>query len=274
MIKIIESIIDDFAKQGFVFSNEQDFQFQMALALKASNLFKDIKLEAISLEDNWTKVENLVKTNGKISRQKKQYHDILVKLSEEEYVLIELKYKTPNKLCLYETVQGKTIMFVQGDYNIGAYDFIEDISRLERISKRHMPGEIQKYIKKSYAIILTNDKNYRYNDFKNSLWKNYSIVDNKKFNKDKIKFLINGQAVSQYQKGRNFVEIDLINDYPKFKWEDYKLCDLNGVPYNNYKDEKVNKKIYTCPGFSYLIVEVPPQNQSAKVAPQPLSDTL
>lgn len=262
MKQIIKDIIIDFAKQELVFSNEQDFQIEMALALKTGKYgVKDVKLEIISLNETWEDVKKKVQNKEKIDRQIKQYHDILVKFSDDEYVLIELKYKTPSKLCFYKTKRGEMITFAQGVYDIGAYDFLKDISRLETISERHMPGEIQKKIKKSYAVLLTNDKNYRYNRFdrkkKNgtqSPWINYSIHDNKEFEKGRLYFLINKKNESAYKtpNGRHFDSIDLNNDY-KFEWCNYELAG-----YNNYEDKKVKRKSCTCPGFSYLIVEVKP----------------
>lgn len=263
MNKIIKEIIDEFAKQEIVFSNEQDFQFQMAIALKTGNYgIEDVKLETISLEEDWSAVKNRVQGNKKLKRQTKQYHDILVKLPNDEYVLIELKYKTPSKLCFYETKLGETITFIQGAYFFGAYGFLEDIARLENISKRYMTNDMQKKIKKAYAVLLTNDKNYRYNDFggrkksaASSPWLNYSIKDGKKFDAGEIHFLINGKQESMYKtpNGKLFNSITLEHDYKPLEWHCYLL-----PGYNNYKDEREHGKSCTCPGFSYLIVEVEP----------------
>ena len=61
---------------------------------------------------------------------------------------------------------------VQAAYDINAYEFIKDISRLEKINNRFFASKI-KNIKKGYAIILTNEKNYREKDFsKSPIWKN------------------------------------------------------------------------------------------------------
>ncbi|MBO5578119.1 MAG: hypothetical protein J5955_03330 [Bacilli bacterium] len=263
MKAIIKEIINNFAEQGIVFSNEQDFQFEMALALKTGNYgIKNVKLETISLEEDWNEIERKVLNRKKLNRQIKQYHDILVELSDDEYALIELKYKTPSKLCFYETSQGKTITFVQGDYNIGAYDFLEDIHRLETINNRYMSNDIQKKIKKSYAVFLTNDKNYRYNDFAKqregkvqSPWVNYSICEGKIIKDGRIPFIINNREETKYTtpKGKCFDSISLKNKYGPFNWQNYELPN-----YNNYEDKKVNRKSCTCPGFSYLIVEVKP----------------
>ena len=262
MKTIIKDIIDGFADKGFVFANEQDFQFEMALALKTGNYgVEDVKLETISLEEDWNEVEKKVRARKGLGRKTKQYHDILVKFPKDEYVLIELKYKTPLKLCLYETKQGKTITFVQGAYDIGAYDYLEDISRLENISKRYMSNNIQSKIKESYSVFLTNDKNYRFNHFDKekkgikSPWINYSIHNGKKFNAGEIFFIIDGKEESKYitPNKKHFDSIVLKHDYEPFVWRDYKLSG-----YDNYEDKRVGRKGCTCPGFSYLIVEVKP----------------
>ena len=51
----IRDVINSFAKKGIVFSNEQDFQFEMALAFKNGNYgVKNVKLETISFDKSTT----------------------------------------------------------------------------------------------------------------------------------------------------------------------------------------------------------------------------
>lgn len=250
MKKIIKDILDNFAEKGFVFSNEQDFQFEMALALKAIQGIKNVKLETLSLDEDW----NSLIGKKKVSKSIKQYHDILVELTNGDVYLIELKYKTPQKLCFYETKQGKMITFAQGAYDIGAYEFLKDISRLENIKSRYMSRSIQERIKKSFSVILTNDRNYRFNEFnketngKESPWKNYSIAQGKEFKKGYILFNTNNPLQYVTPKGKKFDAITLNNDYKPFEWNNYEL--------EHYKDFENENGRSNCPGFSYLIVEV------------------
>ena len=253
----IREIINGFAEKGIVFSNEQDFQFEMALAFKNGKYgVKNVKLETISLNNSstWESVKDKVAKKEKLSSKIKQYHDILIELNNGECILLELKYKTPGKLCFYETSQGQMITFIQGAYDIGAYDFLEDISRLEEVKNRNFVNDIQRKIVKSYAVLLTNDKNYRFNDFskgkkgKQSPWENYSIMEGKEFHSGKIPFICADPNRYVTPKGKRFNAINLKHNYKPFQWENYEL--------EGYKDFKNANGRSVCPGFSFLIVEV------------------
>lgn len=47
----LEKIIDSFADIGLVFSNEQDFQFQLGTQLKALSCVKEVYFEMLSLKN-------------------------------------------------------------------------------------------------------------------------------------------------------------------------------------------------------------------------------
>lgn len=236
MDKILKSIMDDFANQGIVFSNEQDFQFEMALALSKNKNIKQVKLEMLSLEFNWNEVAEIAITKGQISEDKKEYHDLFVEFVDGTCAVVELKYKTPDKICLYETKNGRVITMKQGAQDENAYAFIEDIRRLEHINERYFPND--KKIDKAYAVFLTNFKKYRFG-FDGYIWGNYSVEENKIL-KGTLYFGKDGLE----HRGRKAIKL---NGLYKIHWNDYPLC--------NYQDYKDLMKSH-CPGFSYTIVEV------------------
>ena len=238
---IIE-IIDKFANNDVIFSNEQDFQIELANELLKLDEVEKIKIEPLSFSQTWEKIECIAKNKEKLPRDKKQYTDILVKDKKSGYIAIELKYATPYKICLYETKNGKIVTMAQGAYDIRSYEFIKDINRLENINNRNFFPSIK--INKSYAIMLTNDFNYRYNTFnKSKIWQKYSLAVGK-LKKGKLTFKENE---TEYKtKNHTYEAITLKNDY-ELQWYDYKL--------ENYQDYQNRENSY-CPGFSYLIVEI------------------
>ena len=241
MKQIIESIINNFAQQGFVFSNEQDFQFELALALRNSKQVKEVKLEALSLPCSW----QMIQTNVNLKRDDKEYTDIIVRKNTGEYIAIELKFKTADKICYYQTTKsGNVATMKQGAHNINAYDFINDIVRLENINGRYFYNGFK--VSKGYAILLTNNQNYRYNNFSgSSIWKNYSIDDGKCLSGT---LLFNGNQQRYITGNRTFDALTLGGLYT-LDWKDYPLPN-----YQDYQD--IQKSCH--PGFSYLIVEVKP----------------
>jgi hypothetical protein len=242
---IINNILEASANDGKIYSNEQDFQFDFAKALNDLDEVEYVKLEALSLSLDWRQIQDLANNRQKISRDRKEYTDILVKLKNGEYIAIELKFKTPDKLCCYENEQsGRILTMAQGAYDINAYSFITDIIRLENINNRHFYKDIN--ISKGYAIMLSNYSHYRYNDHSgSSIWMNYGINHGRVLN-GLLKF--NNGATSYTTTNRTFDAVTIKGVY-KLLWRDYPLEN-----YNDYKD--ANRSVH--PGFSYLVVEVNP----------------
>lgn len=250
----LANMIKNFAEKGIVFSNEQDFQFEMALALKDSKEFPevlDVKLESVSLDIPWSNVIKCAKNNENITQDHKEYHDILVKIKDgdkNKNIAIELKYKCPYRICYYMIGGNEMVTFRQGAYDEGAYGFIKDISRLENINHRYKANNVK--VDVCYAIMLTNDWNYRDNDFsrtrlnKHSPYMNYSIKHGKQLKSGTLKF-VDTDDPNEY-KGKN--AIHLLKDY-NLIWETY------GLPKSGCWNDK---KSYM-PDFSFLIVEVKPQ---------------
>ena len=121
----LEKIIDSFADIGLVFSNEQDFQFQLGKELKELSFVKEAYFEMLSLKNSYLYIQQELMKDPKyeLTRDVKEYYDLIVELDDGTYVAIELKYKTPQKICFYETKFGKFITLSQGAYDLGAYDF-------------------------------------------------------------------------------------------------------------------------------------------------------
>lgn len=144
-------IMDDMAADGQVFVNEQDFQFNLGKRIRKMSEVKAVYFEVSSFSTPLSSISD------------KEDTDIIVELKDGSYIAIELKYKTPYKICTYTTKQGTIKTLKQGAYDFGVYYFLNDVVRLENINKRYFNENID--ISKGFAILLTNDKNYRFNCF-------------------------------------------------------------------------------------------------------------
>lgn len=244
-INTIYQIIDSLAADGKAFSNEQDFQFEFARKLDLLDEVAEVKLEVLSLSIGWNTVQQLANKKHKLNRDKKEYTDIVVKMKNGEYITIELKMKTPDKICYYDIpCSGKVLTLAQGAYDINAFEFIKDINRLENINNRTFFKNFK--ISKGYAIMLTNYSHYRFNNFSgSSIWMNYAINDGRQIVSGKLTFE-NGEDEHKFS-NKIYKAIEILNSY-LLKWRDYKLSD-----YNDYEDKTKSSH----PGFSYLVVEVP-----------------
>ena len=130
----IEKILIESLKLRGVFHSEADFQHHFAWQIQ--NAYKN---SAIRLEYPISKNSN----------NKWEYCDIIIKKPDE--IGIELKYKT--KLKKYDIGGEIFELKNQGAQDLGRYDFLKDISRLENWIE-------QGIITKGFAIMLTNDKSY------------------------------------------------------------------------------------------------------------------
>ena len=258
-IDLVE-IIKSFATEDeIVFSNEQDFQFQLALKLQAK--YKDVKLELLSFDNIKQSTLNICVQNhekkfsenhkinkGKKNKIKKEYTDIFVTDKNGDVYAIELKYKTTNRICYYETNKSKMITMAQGAYDIGAYYFIKDISRLEKINKRVSFSKNTQTIKKGFAVLLTNDKNYWDNDLSGgkAIWEDFSIAggENKVIETNiEKKVKVNASNSEKY------------NSYTPIKLEGKKPYPIE---WNKYDLKLVGKRGKWSPDFYFIVVEVDP----------------
>lgn len=131
----IHQILTASLNKRSIFHSEADFQHHFAWEIhSAANAEIDVRLEFPLSSDDSNRWE---------------YCDVLVRGTST--IGIELKYKT-KKLSVKvgsETFELKQ----QGAQDLGRYDFIKDISRLESWCE-------QQKIEQGYAILLTNDPSY------------------------------------------------------------------------------------------------------------------
>lgn len=233
------SVINGFAKDGKVFSNEQDFQFELALALKNEAETEEVKLEAVSFEKSLGSLTVQDDGSLKVDKTKREYTDLIVKTKDGLYYAIELKFKGADKPYLYNSrAFGNVAVLKHGAANINSYLFLKDIARLEKINSRHFPRDLK--IAKGFAIMLTNNKTYRNSNFENSMWREFPINEKRT--------IINNETLSLHRNDKNYKkykDLEIKGSY-RFNWEDYDL----------ESDAMLNDKT---PGFSFLVVEVDPK---------------
>ena len=191
----MDVILNTLAKQRKVFHSEADFQHALAWELHHRLPESDIRLEY--------PMPNL---NGLM------YLDIWVK-HLSAVMAIELKYKTR---AIDVTIGAeKFALKNQSAQDIGRYDFIKDIYRLEQSLGVYKKGE-------GYAILLTNDSAY---------WKtpqNKQTVDTefRLHNGRVLSGSLNWrEAGAGTTKGRETV-ITLKNQY-SLQWQDYADLHIN-----------------------------------------------
>ena len=146
MQEVLTNIIDSFASEGKVFTNEAQFQFDLAWALKEQGY--DIRLE--------------------FQAEKREYIDILA-IKNNVGTPIELKYKTKDKEETYSFHNGNSVTTKnQGAVDNGSYDFIKDIHRLEEVLQKSVIYDKGREldVKEGFAIIITKEKKY-YTAFEN-----------------------------------------------------------------------------------------------------------
>lgn len=129
----IQDTITKLAKRRPIFHSEADFQHALAWELQL-----DIRPAQIRLEKQ-------------VSEEKSPaYLDLLVSTPNQD-IAIELKYKTRASRFVHEDEEFN--LKNQSAQDIGRYDFIKDIQRLEKYVHTNKKSE-------GFAIILTNDRTY------------------------------------------------------------------------------------------------------------------
>ena len=202
MYEIIKQTIDDFANEGIVFSNEAQFQFNLAIKLNENDIIKN-------------KYEVVLEYLYKDKEDKKEYIDIvLFGKKTNDCIPIELKYKTTSQEETY--IVGKKgkekeyITYNQGAYDLGSYDFFKDINRIESLvcydALLSYKGKSYEATK-GYSIIITNEKHY-YAPFKDInqneeglyfhknkgtnviyYWQDYSLAHNRQIDSKEYKWI-------------------------------------------------------------------------------------
>lgn len=132
MVEISE-ILATLAKKRHIFHSEADFQHAFAWEIHDK------------LPNTSVRLELPVQVKGQFL-----HIDVWV-VNQGEIIAVELKYKTRALSVQIDNEQFK--LKDQSAQDIGRYDFIKDIQRLERVAAEQI-----KFI--GYAILLTNDSAY------------------------------------------------------------------------------------------------------------------
>ena len=199
--KELDDIISGFGKEGRIFSNEEQFQFELALAIereyqKDEKGYPKVRLEVLS----YGEIKELAKMD--IDERKKMYTDIIIDINDLESIAIELKYKTKGetskKYYLYKTKNRTTFVFEQGASNNGCYFFLKDVERLEHlVNGEKFDCDSNRKVIKGYAVIISNDDSYWTPH--NSLMDEFAIYPSVDENIESIRMIGNG-TLSQHLK--------------------------------------------------------------------------
>lgn len=149
----LESILNSWGQEQVIFQSEAQFQFNLAWKLQ-------------ELYDCEAKLEDLSVVVTRENKLKQKVYTDIVLVKGNYSVAIELKYKTA-------TLEYKdTLLFNHGAADLGRYDFLWDVNRLEllvdptkavREQNLAKTGEIKlirRNCKKGFAVLLTNENDY------------------------------------------------------------------------------------------------------------------
>lgn len=190
----MENILDELSKERLIFHSEADFQH--ALAWKIHEKHNDLNI----------RLEKKLNSQG-------IYLDIFA-FNDTYKIAIELKYKTIKVDKSFENEEFN--LKNQSAQDQGRYDFIKDISRLEK-AKKHC-----NYM--GFAIFLTNDPLYWKNPMReiDTLDKEFRIHEGKT-----IKGTLDWkEGASKGTMSKREDAIELENEY-NLNWADY--LNLNGL---------------------------------------------
>ena len=140
----LESVLNELSEEREIFVSEADFQ--LALAWKIKEKYNDVK----------------VRCEYPLQVGKEYMHVDIMVIREGEWIPIELKYKTA--AIEKNTKKGiiidgeKYSVKNQSAQDIGRYDYLRDIERIERIINSKIGKD---RFEKGYTIIISNDPLYR-----------------------------------------------------------------------------------------------------------------
>lgn len=174
--KDLNDIIVDFGKSGKIFSNEEQFQFELALALereyqKDASGYPRVRLEVLSPASNKKNALAAMSelADMTVADRTKMYTDIVVDMNDSESIAIELKYKTKGhgKTKYYDYSVGNTKyrVFNHGASPLGCAQYLADIMRLEQLCAGKILFDLchpqaKRKVVRGYAIIISNDSLY------------------------------------------------------------------------------------------------------------------
>lgn len=203
----IEEIIEELKSKRKVFTSEADLQLELAQIIK--NKYKNqnitVRLEYCPDFDSQMHIDILVVFNNK-------------------WIPIELKYKT-RKFDYTDKDGCHYNLKEQSAQDCGCYDYIKDISRIEKI--RDNKKDI---FKAGYTIFITNDELYKKGPRSNNVsYAQFSLKDGRengisgtlKWNKN-----INGECTNS---------IELKSKY-NIKWDDFSQLESENNECENSKN--------------------------------------
>lgn len=210
----IEDMLDKLSKKRPVFHSEADFQHALAWEIHRIHSGADIRLE-----------KRIVLNDDEI------YIDISIRL-DNNIMLMELKYKTKGASI---TVCGEKFKLKdQSAQDCNRYDFIKDISRIEKCLRYGQATH-------GAAILLTNDPNYWKSDGQETVDRDFRIYDGKTLIKRKLEWK---EGTSEGTMRGRERPICIEKSY-SFYWKDY--SDMAGN--KNCQNRKQNGQ------FRYLLVK-------------------
>ena len=215
----INKILNNLSNKRKIFVSEADFKFALAWEIKSEIPEAKVRLEYCPVDIDSS-----------------MHIDILVKMGEDIYP-IELKYMT--KQCDVTVDDERFILKNQGAQDIKRYDFIKDISRVERLS------ESMDNFKEGYCIAITNDPSY------------WNISSNK--NTCDAAFRINHNSIKEGKlewaahtgngTNKNREESLILKNRYDIYWQEYSKIDDSSSGQFKYLSIKVVKEVKVTDGF-------------------------
>ena len=189
----IHKIMDQLKDRRPVFHSEADFQFEFAWEIKQIHADYQIRLEYP------VRLKRLKKTRNR-QKDKNEYIDIVVITDKNEWIPIELKYKTKKHkfdLSSHKRKLEDVELTDQSATDHGRYWFWNDVSRIEALLEE---GYGNKNWVEGHAIILTNEENYWDKDGAGTSWKNFTLKKMPKRDENKQLKWVDTTRVKNYDK--------------------------------------------------------------------------
>lgn len=210
----IDFILEKLSKERPIFHSEDDFKFSLAWIIKREYPQTKIRLEYTLDFDRSIHIDIVVILDGQL-------------------IPIELKYKT-KELDLTLGAE-RYILKNQQATNLGCYNFIKDIKRIEEFKEKEMSN-----FKEGYAIFLTNSLIYEKGTTKSSYYYEFSINEGN-IKKQKLVY-----GESKYK------AIELTGEYT-CKWKDYFDIGKDDSKYKIFMDDT---KYKNAKKFKYLAIKI------------------
>ena len=194
-MNFLEDILIKLSHERPIFNMEADFQH--ALGWKIHNKFPDWKIRFEKKPPNLSE---------------RIFIDLWIN-GDFDYA-IELKYKTKKSELISNDETFNLLN--HGAQDLGRYDFLKDVERLEKIVATHEKT-------RGYAILMTNDSAYWTLPTKNTIDQQFRIHDGREINSDELKWA----ESASYGTMRGREKPLKLNGRYKFHWKDYSQISLD-----------------------------------------------